>query len=58
MPPGPTYNDREKRYALTVLNSIACFSVDRCYSLLSDMLEKMLANRKQNIKARKQVPRQ
>jgi hypothetical protein len=41
MPPGPSYNEREKRYALTVLNTVGCFSVDRNYFIIKDVLDEM-----------------
>jgi hypothetical protein len=38
LPPGPTYNEREKRYGLTVINTIAPFSLESCTTLLKDFM--------------------
>lgn len=42
MPPGPTYNEREKRFALSVINTVAPFSIDTCANLVKDNLSAML----------------
>lgn len=55
LPPGPTYNEREKRYSLTVMNTIAGFSVDECVMKVKDIMFEMLEDKKAALKERKKV---
>lgn len=57
MPIGPAYNEREKRFALTVINTIAPFAIDICANHARDFALDMVKHKKQEHKNRKAVGR-
>jgi len=55
LPPGPTYNEREKRYSLTVINTIAGFSIDESTMSVKNFMHAMLEDKREALKDRKKV---